>query len=125
MVLTSVPVGSVHSCQSPDGTLLFGGSKGLLMLNPAEFKFWDYMPPLVASGLRIDGRAANAGLLQKTGLSLSAENRSFSVEFSALDLSAPEKNQYRYRLKGFEQDWIEADATRRIAKLQQPLARHI
>ena len=29
-----------------------------------------------------------------------------SFVFSALDYSAPEKNQYRYRLEGFDRDWI-------------------
>ncbi|NIS46990.1 MAG: hybrid sensor histidine kinase/response regulator, partial [Aliifodinibius sp.] len=31
----------------------------------------------------------------------------FSFEFAALDYTAPEKNQYAYKLEGFREDWID------------------
>ena len=51
----------------------------------------------------------------ESGLTLAPEQRNFSVEFSALDYSAPEKLRYRYRLLGYERDWIETDASGRDA----------
>ncbi len=37
---------------------------------------------------------------------LSHRDRVISFEFAALDLSAPEKNAYAYKLEGFNEDWI-------------------
>ncbi len=101
--------------KTADGLLLFGGSRGLLIMDPSNYSPWDYMPPVVISELRIDGKEANAGLLAKDGLTLTPKQRSFTFEFAALDMSAPEKNQYRYQLIGFDKDWVAVDATRRIA----------
>ncbi|MCC2618201.1 hypothetical protein LJ739_18235 [Aestuariibacter halophilus] len=101
--------------QAPDGLMLFGGSRGLLMVEPQNFTFWDYKPPIVVSELHINGKPHNAGQLAQRGLSLRPDQRSFSIEFAALDLSAPQNNRYRYRLEGFDDEWISVDATRRLA----------
>jgi ligand-binding sensor domain-containing protein/signal transduction histidine kinase len=95
-----------------DGRLLFGGSEGLLAIDPARFRPWAYAPPLVISELKIDGRAvpADPGALQ-----LPATARSFSLEFAALDYSAPERLRYQYRLEPFDRDWIDTDASHRVA----------
>jgi GGDEF domain-containing protein len=48
-------------------------------------------------------------------LDISAQDRGLTVEFSALDYSAPERNHYAYRLQGFDADWIATEPTRRFA----------
>jgi len=97
-----------------DGTLLFGGSKGLLIVEPEKFLPWVFKPPLVATELRIDGQSQNMGRLSD-GLTLEVKEQSFSIEFAALDFSEPESNQYSYKLEGFDQDWIMTDSSRRSA----------
>lgn len=101
--------------QTRDGRMLFGGRNGLLVVNPKKFKPWSYAPSLVASELRVNGARRPAADLAQSGLSLSPAERSFSIEFAALDFSAPGKNRYAYRLEGFDPDWIETDAGRRVA----------
>ena len=98
-----------------DGILMYGGSQGLLLIDPSHFEFWDYMPDIVPSELLIDGKPVNAGTLMTSGLTLTSEHKSFTIEFSSLDLSEPENNLYRYKLEGFDRDWINTDATRRSA----------
>lgn len=39
----------------------------------------------------------------------------FSLHFSALDFVEPGQIRYRYRLLGFDRDWIETDASTRVA----------
>ena len=39
----------------------------------------------------------------------------FSIAFAALSYAAPEANQYRYKLEGFDDKWNEVDAKRRFA----------
>ena len=39
----------------------------------------------------------------------------FSFEFAALHFLDPQKNQYAYKLEGFNEDWIKTDANKRFA----------
>jgi diguanylate cyclase (GGDEF)-like protein len=94
-----------------DGRMLFGGSTGILVVQPEQFKPWVYSPPLVISELRL----ADERVPPATALTLTPKQRNFSVEFSALDFSSPERLRYRYRLKGFDADWIETRADFRVA----------
>ncbi len=103
--------------QLDDGRMLFGGSTGLLVAEPERFRRWDFKPPIVATELRIDGRPAPLGALAPggNGLRLTPGQRAFSVRFAALDYSAPTQNRYRYRLLGYDDDWVDADAALRVA----------
>ncbi len=47
-------------------------------------------------------------------LRLPPDHRSVKFEFTGFDFSAPENVQFRHRLRGVEDDWIEADTARTI-----------
>ncbi|MBB5203108.1 diguanylate cyclase (GGDEF)-like protein [Inhella inkyongensis] len=96
----------------PDGRLLFGGSRGLLVVDPARFKPWRYEPAIEASELRIDGVSVPLSRLQPA-LQLGPEERSFTLEYTAMDFSMPVRNRYRHRLEGHQSEWIEGDANER------------
>jgi len=96
-----------------DGRMLFGGSEGLLLIDPAVFRPWTYAPPLVVTELRVAGQAQP---FDPAGMVLTPAQRSFSVEFAALDFSAPERNRYSHRLLGFDDDWTHTDAAYRVAR---------
>ena len=100
--------------QTRDGTLLFGGTNGLLAVLPGQFRFSDYTPPLAITDLRIDGASAPQAR-GRDGLTLRPGQRSLSIEFASLDYSAPERTRYAYRLLGESDDWIQADAGYRVA----------
>ncbi|MEN9866137.1 MAG: hypothetical protein RL748_1727, partial [Pseudomonadota bacterium] len=106
---------------SADGLLLYGGTQGVAIIDPAQFRGQDYAPPLVVTELKINGAAvAPAGLVRSvpaTGASLTLDpaQRNFSIEFAALDFNEARKNQYQYRLLGYEKNWIATDAGHRIA----------
>ncbi|MCX2864854.1 diguanylate cyclase [Paucibacter sp. PLA-PC-4] len=97
-----------------DGRLLFGGSKGLLVVTPGAFDGWRYAPPLVVTELRVDGQRRSLADPQQ-GLSLLPGERGFSIEFAALDYSDPGRSVYAYRLQGFDADWVHTDAALRVA----------
>lgn len=98
--------------QLQDGTLLYGSTDGILMIKPELWQPWDYQPPMVISELRVNNSPIVAPS-NITNLELNAQNSSFSVEFSALDFTAPERIKYAYQLQGFDKDWIEIDARNR------------
>jgi signal transduction histidine kinase/ligand-binding sensor domain-containing protein len=100
--------------ETRDGLLLFGGSKGLMVVDPARFQPWTEEPPIVATELRVGGVARQFEHLD-AGFELTPKQRSFSLEFAALDFSAPARNRYAYRLDPFDADWISTDANHRVA----------
>jgi diguanylate cyclase (GGDEF)-like protein len=93
-----------------DGGLLFGSPEGLLIVHPARLGSWTYQPPLATTSIEVDGAKQPE---VASSITLTPRNRGFRVDFAALDLTAPGRNQYRYRLEGFDERWTDADATRR------------
>lgn len=99
--------------QTQDGTILFGGNEGLLLVNPDGFNIWHHKPQLAITQINVDNRAS--WFDNQHTIALSADNRSFSVEFSSLDFTAPQQAKYAWRLVGFDEDWIHGDANNRRA----------
>lgn len=100
--------------KTSDGLLLFGGTRGLLIIEPEAFAPWTFEPTVVTTQISIDG-LPRPWSAPDSGLLLSPSSHRFSVEFAALDLSAPQQNRYRYRLQGLDDDWILTDAEHRVA----------
>jgi len=100
--------------QTADGRMLFGGSKGVLVVRPDSFDAPDFAPALVATELRVNGQRQSAGNLAQ-GLQLAPAQRSFSLEFAALDYSEPGRIQYAFRLDGFDPQWIDTGSINRVA----------
>jgi len=100
--------------RAADGRLLFGGSKGLLVVRPELFAASTDTPPLVVSELRINGERQRAGQLDG-GLRIEPGQRNFSLEFAALDYSDPARNRYAYQLVGFDPGWVQTGADLRVA----------
>jgi len=98
----------------PGGELLFGGLGGLSVVHPERLAAWTFHPPVVVTGLRIDGKPA-PGRTSSGPLVLRPSDTSFEVEFASLDYSAPDRLRYAYQLEGFDRDWIDTDAQRRSA----------
>jgi len=105
-----------------DGELLFGGAGGITIVRPEQLQPWTYRPAVVVTDLQVGGKSVSpAGLgravagRQAEPLAVMADANSLAVEFSAIDYSAPERNRYAYKLEGFDADWVETDAARRLA----------
>ncbi|GHG69705.1 hybrid sensor histidine kinase/response regulator [Alishewanella longhuensis] len=95
-----------------DGLLLFGGSDGVMLIEPEQFKLWQYQPQVRVTSVLIDGKSH---IFNAEGISIPADARGFSIEFTGLDLSAPTRLLYRYKLEGFDRDWQYTDASQRLA----------
>ncbi|MFC0348866.1 sensor histidine kinase [Undibacterium danionis] len=95
-----------------DGLFLYGGTQGVALIQPELFHSWSYQPPVIATGLKINGIDQPMNLLQ-IELQLQPEQRHFEIEVAALDYLSPQKNRYAYRLLGYQNEWIETDASHR------------
>jgi diguanylate cyclase (GGDEF)-like protein len=107
--------GWFHSqARLPDGRLVFGGSRGLLVVDPARYAPARTAAPLVLTGLRVNGVARPAPPAG-TRLRIEPGERSFGVEFAALDLRDPARVRYGYQLEGFDPDWTVVGADLGVA----------
>ncbi|MCE4540071.1 diguanylate cyclase [Pelomonas sp. P7] len=101
------------STELPGGALLFGGSRGLLRVQPEAWRAQRTSPPLVISGLRVNGQPWEQPGMLRDGLVLPPGKRSLSIEFAALDYADPARLRYEYRLQGLDNEWTRVDASGR------------
>ena len=114
------------------GELVFGSTKGFNIFHPDSLFENNVEPQIVITGLRIGNQEVPVvGSLSDTlqwksplaqhihfteSVTLSHKQNDLSLEFTALNFDTPEKNKFKYQLKGFDDNWIETDANSRIAK---------
>ncbi len=98
--------GAYH--RSKDGQLFFGGINGYNAFYPEQIRDNDLLPEIVLTGFKVFNEAVDlqSSLAYVDHISLTHEDYVFSFEFSAIHLSAPQKNQYAYMLKGFDPGWV-------------------
>lgn len=101
-----------------DGRMLFGGVNGITMFNPAALNASYASPPVFITRIKINGQPAPDSLIasletapRPTPIKLCYDQNQLTFDFAALDFSAPRMNQYRYRLSGVENDWVESTTT--------------
>ncbi|MGD1045068.1 MAG: two-component regulator propeller domain-containing protein [Bacteroidota bacterium] len=100
------------SCKGTDGLMYFGGSNGFNVFDPDNVPKNSYIPPIVITNFQIFNKPVNIGergLGKETGvdedLILSHTQSFFSFDFAALNYIASSKNQYAYKMEGFDKDW--------------------
>ena len=90
-----------------DGKLYFGGINGLNAFFPSEVKDNTYAPPVILTsftpGGKPDPERPQAEALSK--VTLGWPNNNFAFEIAALSFAEPGRNQYAYKLDGFDKDW--------------------
>ncbi|MCB0630287.1 MAG: two-component regulator propeller domain-containing protein [Saprospiraceae bacterium] len=110
--------------QTKAGDIYYGVKGGFVHFRPAEIQVNPQAPRLVLTDLRIFNRYGEQGsnltdttfrITYRENLSLNYRQNDFAVSFSALNYLQPEKNQYKYRLKGYQEEWLYTDAGRRTA----------
>lgn len=106
------------------GVFYFAGH-GVTIFDPNDVIINPHPPEVVFTGLEILRRRMEPrwrdpdsplerGVHTTDTITLGPDASVFSVEFAALHYSDPNGNRYRYILEGFDADWIETDARRRV-----------
>ena len=111
-----------HSHKARSGEFLIGSTDGVIAFDPADLTDDSDIPPIVFTGFLLANEPVDIGggsplqqaIDQTDEITLSYADRLISFEFAALSYRAPGRNRYRYRLEGFEEDWIEVDSSRRL-----------
>lgn len=102
------------ACRASDGKILFGNVEGAVSFNPKAVRADTSQLTVTIVGGFVYNEPVNPPSFPQVW-KLREEDKSFSLDFSALYYVAPEKVRYAYRLKGFDPDWTEVEASRRFA----------
>jgi ligand-binding sensor domain-containing protein/signal transduction histidine kinase len=99
----------------PDGRLVFPTTRGIVVVDPEHLPRNETPPrvqleELVASGVSYAG--------ERRELPPGAAN--WEIRFTGLSFLAPQRVRFRYRLAGFDDDWVEAGARRSAFYTQVP-----
>ena len=111
-----------------NGTLYFGGINGITSFTPAVFTEDTILPKLSFVNLSINNKTLKVGeevnrqillersILNTDKLTLSSRNNNFSFDFVALHFTSTDKIIYKYKLEGFDKEWITSEQGNRSAK---------
>ncbi len=91
-----------------NGEMFFGGFSGLIRFHPDSIKDNPTVPSVVITSFKKFEQPVrfDTSISEKRLIELSYKDNVFSFEFAALNLLSAEKNQYAYKLEGFDKDWI-------------------
>ncbi|SOD81478.1 two-component regulator propeller domain-containing protein [Spirosoma fluviale] len=106
------------------GQLFFGGVSGLNSFNPDSLRDNRFIPPVYITDFQLFNRSVRVedpqSVLQKVisetrDITLNYDQSVLSFEFAALNYTLSGKNQYAYKLEGFDADWIPAGTKRTVS----------
>lgn len=93
-----------------DGKLWFATIKGVAMIDPERIKLNDQPPPVAIEQIRVDDES----IAPAQTIELAPGKSRLDFYYTALSFVAPEKVRFKYKLEGFDNDWVDV-GTRRVA----------
>ena len=106
-----------------DGWFYFGGIYGFKVFHPDSIRENTVIPPVIITDFRLFNQPVQPGasdsplsthISETNQIELNHKQSVISFEFTALNFTSPEKNEYEYIMEGFETIWNKT-GTQRIA----------
>lgn len=91
--------------KAKNGMLYFGGTNGLNYFDPSKISENKYVPTVDIYKMRVSNKPYKILTKQTSIIDLNYNQNDFSFEFTALNFSQANKNQFAYKLEGFDNDW--------------------
>jgi len=111
--------GAYHKSRS--GEMFFGGINGFNAFHPDSIKDNPYNPPIAISSFKryntdeAEGKPIiEKGIAAREHVTLSYKDNILAFEFAALSYRNTLKNQYAYKLEGFNDNWIHLGTKRDV-----------
>ena len=94
--------------KAENGMLFFGGIDGINAFHPEKLPYNPVPPKVLITGLkRLDeDLSLETQIAEVNQVELGPDENFLTIEFAALDYTAPAKNSYKYRLDGVDDNWI-------------------
>ncbi len=97
------------SFQASTGEIFFGGPSGLTWFSPDQVKDNPFRPEVALTGIAHNRQSlTNQPLFAVDRLTLAHDQNNFTIKFAALDFTSPDKNSFKYRLVGQNDNWADA-----------------
>jgi signal transduction histidine kinase/ligand-binding sensor domain-containing protein/CheY-like chemotaxis protein/HPt (histidine-containing phosphotransfer) domain-containing protein len=91
-------------CRTADGTLWFPGIHDIVSIAPQHIRLNTIPPPVRLERVLVDGVA----LPPTDGVDVPAGRKQWEFQYTALSFLAPQRSTFKYRLEGFDSDWVDA-----------------
>ncbi len=92
---------------SSDGYFFFGGVEGFNYFNPSAIRVQHYSPRMYITGISLFEKELLAdSVIARQALYLSHTSNYIGFRFAAFDYTAPHNIRYRYKLEGYDHDWV-------------------
>lgn len=104
------------STRTSRGEILFGNIDGFNYFNPDSILINYVRPRTCITNIELidrDGKQVNFPP-GASSITIIKGFKSLNIEFSSFDYNFPERNEYRYKLEGFEDDWVEFGTRRMV-----------
>lgn len=98
------------------GRIYFGGTEGLTEVVPVHITYNRNKPKAVISDFFIDQQPVRVDYVSDDSyrkVVLGYDRNNFGFSFASDNYHIPEKNLFRYRLRGYNNDWVTVDARNR------------
>jgi signal transduction histidine kinase/ligand-binding sensor domain-containing protein/CheY-like chemotaxis protein len=103
--------GNTHAgFRANDGTVWLPSIRGMVRVDPSRIRANELAPPVVLESVIADGKQLDL----KGELRAPPGSTNWEFQYAALSMVAPERVHFRYKLEGYETNWVEAN-TRRTA----------
>jgi ligand-binding sensor domain-containing protein/signal transduction histidine kinase len=108
-----------------DGTMWFATLKGIAAVDPEHLTKNMVPPPVAIDEVLIDDQpVATGGRLSLAPLTVAPGRSRFEFRYAGLSFIAPQKVRFRYKLAGFDRDWIDAGSRRTAYYTNLPPGRY-
>lgn len=97
--------------KSHDGRLWFSTIKGVVVIDPEKIPVNRLPPPVLMQDVIVDDEQVSQ---TGRGIEFQPGKQHFEFHYTALSLLDPAKVNFKFKLEGFDRDWIQAGA-RRVA----------
>ena len=106
--------------RSDSGIMYFGSAKGVTAFIPEQLTINERPPQIVLSDFRLFNKSVivapdsplQQALAETETITLNHKQNEVAFDFVALHYTNPNRNQYRYQLVGYDEDWIDAGTQR-------------
>lgn len=94
--------------KASNGTLFFGGISGFNYFNPKKIKQNSIVPELVITGIKISNEYLKMSKqeLSHNLITIQPDQEIFTIEFAGLSFINSNKNQYKYKIRELNQEWV-------------------
>jgi signal transduction histidine kinase len=91
-----------------DGRIWFSANRGLVAFDPNRHRRESSVPPVAIEQVIVNGQISDARTLEK----LPPGEKNLEFRYSGINFTRPARMTFRYKLEGYDKDWINAGSRR-------------